>query len=88
MSLRYTAAAALVLTFPLSGCVVAAVGAAGAVGLAAAQDKTLGEVVDDSAASGEIKSKLIYTGSNIWTNGKLISSEEFGESLRFPCPSR
>ena len=54
MNLRL-AAAALALVLPLGGCAVAAVGAASAVGLAAAKDKTLGESVDDTTASTEIK---------------------------------
>ena len=43
----------------LSGCVTAAVGAAGAVGITAMQDKTLGEGLDDAAASNELKAKLM-----------------------------
>lgn len=58
MSIRF-ALSALILTIPLSGCVVAAVGAAGAVGLAAVQEKTLGEAVDDTTIGTEIKSKLL-----------------------------
>lgn len=58
MSIRILAVAALA-TLPLSGCVVAAVGAAGAVGVAAASDKTLGESVDDVTAGAEIKTKLL-----------------------------
>ncbi len=49
----------LALSLPLGGCVVAAVGTAGAVGLAAAKDKTIGETVDDVAAGTEIKAKLL-----------------------------
>lgn len=63
MTLRY-AAAALLLALPLGGCAVAAVGAAGAVGLAAAKDKTLGETVDDTTTSGEIKAKLLSESFN------------------------
>ncbi|KCZ61062.1 BON domain-containing protein [Hyphomonas chukchiensis] len=63
MNLRL-AAAALALVLPLGGCAVAAVGAAGAVGLAAAKDKTLGESVDDTTASTEIKTKLLAESLN------------------------
>ena len=63
MTLRY-AAAALLLAMPLGGCAVAAVGAAGAVGLAAAKDKSLGESVDDTTTSGEIKAKLLSESFN------------------------
>ena len=67
MSLR-APALVLVLALPLCGCVAAAVGTAGAVGIAAAQDKTLGEALDDATTSNEIKAKLLST-----------SSERFGE---------
>ncbi len=43
----------------LSGCVTAAVGAAGAVGVTALQDRTLGEGLDDAAASNQLKAKLM-----------------------------
>lgn len=45
-----------------SGCVAAALGTAGAVGVASVQDRTLGEAVDDSTASNEIKTKLLSEG--------------------------
>lgn len=77
MTLRL-AAAALLLAMPLGGCAVAAVGAVGAVGLAAAQDKTLGEAVDDTTTSGEIKAKLLSESINrfgevdVEVNGGLV----------------
>ena len=43
----------------LSGCVTAAIGAAGAVGVTALQDKSFGEALDDAAASNELKAKLL-----------------------------
>lgn len=43
----------------LSGCMTAMVGAAGAVGVTAMQDRTLGEGLDDAAASNELKAKLM-----------------------------
>lgn len=46
-------------TLPLSGCVVAAVGAGAAVGAAAVQDRTMGEMLDDSTNGAEIKAKLL-----------------------------
>lgn len=58
MSIRILALAALA-TLPLTGCVAAAVGAAGAVGVAAASDRTLGESVDAVTAGTEIKAKLL-----------------------------
>ena len=58
------AAAALLFAAPLGGCAVAAIGTAGAVGVAAAQEKSLGEAVDDATASNEIKSKLLSESAN------------------------
>lgn len=45
-----------------SGCVAAAVGTGAAVGVAAAQDRTMGEAVDDATMSNEIKAKLLNEG--------------------------
>ncbi|MGB3626459.1 MAG: BON domain-containing protein [Henriciella sp.] len=55
---------ALALTAPIlaSGCAAAVLGTAGAVGVASVQDRTLGEAVDDSTASNEIKTKLLSEG--------------------------
>ena len=64
MSLRAPVfAVSLLLALPLGGCVVAAVGTAGAVGLTAAQDKTMGEALDDATVSNEIKAKLLSENS-------------------------
>lgn len=43
----------------LSGCAVAVLGTAGAVGLTTVQEKTMGEAVDDATTSSEIKAKLL-----------------------------
>ena len=48
---------------PLGGCVLAAVGTAGAVGITAAQDKTMGEALDDATVSNQIKAKLLSENS-------------------------
>ena len=56
-------ALSLILLLPLGGCVVAAVGTAGAVGLTAAQDKTMGEALDDATLSNQIKAKLLSENS-------------------------
>ncbi|MEQ9314210.1 MAG: BON domain-containing protein [Henriciella sp.] len=55
---------ALTLTVPIlvSGCAAAVLGTAGAVGVASVQERTLGEAVDDSTASNEIKTKLLSEG--------------------------
>lgn len=46
----------------LGGCVVAAVGAVGAAGVATLQERSVGTAIDDSSASTEIKSKLLARG--------------------------
>lgn len=47
----------------LSGCVAAAVGAGAATGLYAAQERTIGEGIDDASASNEIKGRLMANGA-------------------------
>ncbi len=47
------------LLLPLSGCAVAALTTVGAVSYTAAQDRTMGEALDDTSASSEIKFRLI-----------------------------
>lgn len=54
-----TTLALLSPAFALSGCVVAALGAGTAVGVATMQEKTVGEAVDDATVSNEIKAKLL-----------------------------
>ncbi|WP_321488287.1 BON domain-containing protein [uncultured Hyphomonas sp.] len=56
-------ALSMTLLLPLGGCVVAAVGTAGAVGITAAQDKTMGQALDDANVSNQIKAKLISENS-------------------------
>jgi osmotically-inducible protein OsmY len=56
-------ALSMTLLLPLSGCVVAAVGTAGAVGITAAQDKTMGQALDDANVSNQIKAKLLSENS-------------------------
>lgn len=43
----------------LSGCATAAVGAAAGVGIFAIQDRTIGEGIDDAAASQQVKMRLL-----------------------------
>lgn len=67
----------LILVLPLvSGCAVAAVGAVGTTAVAASQERTVGEAVDDIATSSEIKSKLIANGGlgevDVKSNGGLV----------------
>lgn len=58
MSFRLALAAGC-LVLPLSGCVAAGVAGAGTVAVAAAQERTVGQAVDDAATSNEIKTKLL-----------------------------
>jgi osmotically-inducible protein OsmY len=46
-----------------SGCVTAAIGAAAEVGVFAAQDRTIGEGIDDAAASQTVKMRLMAADS-------------------------
>lgn len=80
MSLR-SVVAALALAVPLGGCVAAAIGTAGAVGVTAVQEKTLGEALDDATASNEIKGKLLADNTGKFgevdvevTNGLVLLS--------------
>ncbi|OQW60077.1 MAG: hypothetical protein A4S17_10855 [Proteobacteria bacterium HN_bin10] len=43
----------------VSGCMTAALGAAASVGIYAAQDRTIGEGIDDAAASQQVKMRLM-----------------------------
>src|SRR3990167_9167758 len=49
----------LLAALSVSGCAVAVLGTAGAVGLTSVQEKTMGEALDDATASNEIKAKLL-----------------------------
>ncbi|WP_018149263.1 BON domain-containing protein [Henriciella marina] len=62
MTIPRILAPALLGVFSLSGCIAAAVGTAGAVGVAAVQERTMGEALDDATASNEIKAKLLSEG--------------------------
>lgn len=57
--MRVRALCLIASMIPLSGCVAAAVGAAGAAGVAAFQDKTMGESLDDANASNTLKTRLM-----------------------------
>ena len=61
MSVRLCLLAGLI-ALPLGGCVAAAVGTAGAVGVAAVQERSVGEAVDDATTSNEIKALLLSEG--------------------------
>jgi len=54
----------LIALLPLTNCAVAAVGAVGAAGLAASKDQTVGQSIDDTAASNEIKGRLLSESSS------------------------
>lgn len=78
---------ALFTLLPLiTGCAVAAIGAAGTAAVAVGQERTVGEAVDDIAASSEIKSRLLAyggmgevdvktTGGLVLLSGRVISPE-------------
>jgi len=53
------ALAALSASTAVSGCVTAAVGTAASVGVYAAQDRTIGQGIDDANASNQIKLRLL-----------------------------
>lgn len=57
---------AMCAPFLSSGCVAVVAGAAGAVGVSAAQDRSMGQALDDSTLSNDIKTRL-------------LSEEGFGE---------
>ncbi len=47
------------LAISLTGCVAAAIGAAGAVGVAAVQERSIGEAFDDTSTASQIKARLL-----------------------------
>lgn len=61
MPTRFAFALAALL-LPLGGCVAAAVGTAGAVGVAGAQERTIGQAFDDATTSNEVKARLLGQG--------------------------
>jgi osmotically-inducible protein OsmY len=65
----------------VSGCVTAAMGAAASVGVFAMQDRTIGEGIDDAAASNQVKMRLMAADSSAFAevdvevaNGSLLLS--------------
>ena len=52
---------------PLSACAAGVVGAAGAVGVAAVQDRTIGQSLDAANASNELKTRLLAAGPRRFT---------------------
>jgi osmotically-inducible protein OsmY len=55
--------AAMAACASVSGCVTAALGAAAGVGVFAVQDRTIGEGIDDAAASNQVKMRLMAADS-------------------------
>lgn len=51
--------AVLAASTGVSGCVTAAIGTAASVGVYAMQDRTIGEGIDDAAASQQVKARLL-----------------------------
>jgi osmotically-inducible protein OsmY len=65
----------------VSGCMTAAMGAAASVGVYAMQDRTIGEGIDDAAASNQVKMRLMAADSSAFAevdvevaNGALLLS--------------
>ena len=50
---------AIAASTAVSGCVTAAIGTAASVGVYAAQDRTIGEGIDDATASNQVKIRLL-----------------------------
>lgn len=50
-------------SFSVSGCMTAAIGTAASVGIYAAQDRTIGEGIDDASASQQVKMRLMAADS-------------------------
>lgn len=59
--------AALAACAASSGCVTAAVGAAAEVGVFALQDRSIGQGIDDAAASQNVKMRLMAADSNAFS---------------------
>jgi osmotically-inducible protein OsmY len=73
--------AILVAAASVSGCVTAALGTAASVGVFAMQDRTIGEGIDDAAASNQVKMRLMAADSAAFAevdvevaNGNLLLS--------------
>lgn len=68
----------LLAVMSVTGCAVAVLGTAGAVGLTSIQEKTMGEALDDATASNEIKAKLLnesagkYAEVDVEVSGGLV----------------
>ena len=60
ISTLFLAAAA---SLSVSGCMTAAIGTAASVGIYAAQDRTIGEGIDDASASQQVKMRLMAADS-------------------------
>jgi osmotically-inducible protein OsmY len=65
----------------VSGCVTAAIGTAASVGVYAVQDRTIGQGIDDAAASNQVKMRLLAADSAAFAevdvevaNGSLLLS--------------
>jgi len=73
--------ALLAVAASISGCMTAAVGTAASVGVYAIQDRTIGEGIDDAAASNQVKVRLLAADSSAFAevdvevaNGNLLLS--------------
>jgi osmotically-inducible protein OsmY len=71
----------LIASASVSGCMTAALGTAASVGVYAMQDRTIGEGIDDAAASNQVKMRLMAADSAAFAevdvevaNGNLLLS--------------
>jgi len=77
----FAAFAVLFAAAGVSGCMTAAIGTAASVGVYAMQDRTIGEGIDDAAASNQVKMRLLAADSAAFAevdvevaNGNLLLS--------------
>lgn len=93
--------ALLVVLLPLPGCAAVVVGAAGAAALGASKDQTIGQSVDDTAASNAIKARLMsdnatkfgevdveVSGGLVLLTGRVYAPEDraFAEGVAWDTP--
>lgn len=87
--------------FILPGCVAVVAGAAGAAAIGASKDQTIGQTVDDTAASNSIKARLLSNNSTkfgevdvevagglVLLTGRVYAAEDrtFAEGIAWDTP--
>mgnify|MGYP001192162864 FL=1 len=61
----------LIVALLLSGCVGAAIGAGATAGIAVAQERSIGNVVDDTSIKFQINERLLRHSEMLWTKTNL-----------------